>query len=107
VTWLPKLPGFEVFVDGKGGSNMTSLYFTLTKIMSCLHTIAQSGEEVSDFSETVSKIQKVVQRMEDTMDVEVPFLLLKELQNSMDDLEKCLTQLSGKGKLARFVSSNR
>ena len=40
-------------------------------------------------------------------DVVIPFLLVKDLQKSMDDFDSVILQLTQRGKLARFISSNR
>src|SRR5689334_13511773 len=58
-------------------------------------------------SETINRVQGMVQRMLTTVVVDVPLFLLKELQVSSEELDSYLTRLSGKGKLARFLGSNR
>lgn len=106
-----KLPGLEFFSDALNDVNVNNLTlplkYTFWKVQQAMEEIEKAGEDTTEFSEVLQRVEDTIRQLSRNNDFEVTFGSLRELYLCMDEYAAMVEQLTQSGRLIRFFTSAR
>eukprot|EP01119_Soliformovum_irregulare_P013972 TRINITY_DN3773_c0_g2_i5.p1 TRINITY_DN3773_c0_g2~~TRINITY_DN3773_c0_g2_i5.p1 ORF type:complete len:871 (-),score=248.35 TRINITY_DN3773_c0_g2_i5:1133-3586(-) len=106
--WKPNLSGFVSNANPESENAIFSIYEKHSKIITHLQSLAaEFQEDASEFQFSMGQLMKLLRRIVDRGDIQVPAQLYVALEMSLDALLLEMDNLRDKNKLERAISNMR